>query len=53
MDSVLKKNFFTYNLSNFYDHKGTRYDIRKYSFTASKPRSTLWSLQKLDCLGRK
>ena len=53
MDSVLKKNFFERTLSNFYNRKGTRYDIPKCSCTSSKPKSILWSLQKLEHLGRK
>ena len=53
MDSVLKKDFFTCNLLNYYNRKANCNDIPKYRFTSSKPKSLLWSLQKLEHLGRK
>ena len=52
MDSILKKNFFARNLLNHYNRKATRYDIPKSSFTSSKQKSILWTLQKLDHLGK-
>ena len=53
MDTPLKNNFFARNLLNHYNRKGTRYDIPIHSFTSSKPKSILVSLQKLEHLGKK